>query len=163
MPIKTLLWRWLPLLLWMAVIWFFSADPDPYRTVYTTVVSPQPTPQSTPAAKAIPRAIPPLLPWFKNYTLGEISHFLEYSLLGLLALRALRSLSWAGQRSPRLVALAALLVCQGYSLLDEIHQIFVPRRAFQLLDLVLDLLGSALGIALYWALTRLFRPRVTHL
>ena len=52
------------------------------------------------------------------------------------------------------VLLRAVLLCLGYALLDEIHQHFVPGRAFQLADLGLDLLGSTLGA---WLGLRLFR------
>lgn len=42
-----------------------------------------------------------------------------------------------------------LLFTMLYALSDEIHQIFVPGRTFQLEDLALDLLGALAGLWLY--------------
>ncbi len=49
--------------------------------------------------------------------------------------------------------LLSMLVCGVYSILDEVHQIFRPGRAFQYSDLVLDNLGALLGIALVFLVT----------
>lgn len=42
----------------------------------------------------------------------------------------------------------SLLFCVLYSLSDEIHQLFVKGRAFELIDLTLDFIGSLFGICL---------------
>ncbi|MBS7359861.1 MAG: VanZ family protein, partial [Oscillospiraceae bacterium] len=39
-----------------------------------------------------------------------------------------------------------------YAWLDEIHQYFVPGRAFQLYDLTIDLTGIFLGTLTFWFL-----------
>lgn len=44
---------------------------------------------------------------------------------------------------------AAILVAL-YSLLDEIHQTFVPGRAFQVLDLFVDNLASVVALTIIW-------------
>jgi len=53
----------------------------------------------------------------------------------------------------REVRLASLVLVLGltelYALSDEIHQLFVPGRTFQLMDLVLDLLGGVIGLIIY--------------
>ncbi|NLN83344.1 MAG: VanZ family protein [Firmicutes bacterium] len=43
-----------------------------------------------------------------------------------------------------------LLFSSLYALSDEIHQIFVPGRAFEFSDLVLDIAGVGLGLFLWW-------------
>ena len=135
---KPFLTRWLPLLAWMALIYAVSADPNPYRSAV----------QELGGAPGPARAAPGrVLPALDNEQLGKVSHLGEYVVLGLLALRALRP--YGGR-----VLLRAALLCLGYALLDEIHQHFVPGRAFQLADLGLDLLGSILGA---WLGLRLFR------
>lgn len=40
-----------------------------------------------------------------------------------------------------------LAICIIYGITDETHQLFVPGRAFQLSDLVMDAIGSMIGIA----------------
>jgi len=67
---------------------------------------------------------------------------------GILAVLLVRALAWPSAISPRHVWLSILLSA-FYALTDEIHQIFIPGRAFQWLDLVMDSLGILLGLALY--------------
>ena len=53
----------------------------------------------------------------------------------------------------RYVHLASLVLVLGltelYALSDEIHQLYVPGRTFQLMDLALDLLGGVIGLIIY--------------
>lgn len=42
----------------------------------------------------------------------------------------------------------SLLFCMLYALSDEVHQLFVSGRAFELIDLTLDFIGSLIGICL---------------
>jgi VanZ family protein len=65
----------------------------------------------------------------------EVMHAVEYLFLGVLVGIGLGRRTWV-----------AFFVCVAYSLSDEVHQLFVPGRAFQLQDLALDALGSALGV-----------------
>ena len=74
----------------------------------------------------------------------EAAHSAEYLVLG--ALMVLASTAFSLRRR----AWVAFAVCVAYSLTDETHQLFVPGRAFQLQDLALDALGSALGV---WTVT----------
>ena len=41
------------------------------------------------------------------------------------------------------------IIAWGYAFTDEIHQIFVPGRAFQLIDLTVNLFGILLGIGVF--------------
>lgn len=43
-------------------------------------------------------------------------------------------------------AVIASLICAGYSLLDQIHKLFVPGREFDTFDLKLDAIGYLLAI-----------------
>jgi VanZ family protein len=117
----SLLSRWLPPVVWAGVIFALSAQPNPYR------------------------ALPPAFPAAFYNLLGAVMHTLEYTLLSFLLARAL---VW--QSCPRYTRLwFAALLAFGFGLSDEVHQLFVPGRAFQWTDLGLDGLGSGLGMALY--------------
>ena len=131
MYMRSILFRWLPVLVWAAVIFLVSANPDPYRAL------PQSWAGSTGPVGAEASS--------RDELLGRFLHVGEYALLGALTLRAL---GWHKQPGPA-VLLAALGLCGLYGLSDELHQIFVPGRAFQLLDLALDLGGALSGVALY--------------
>ena len=55
--------------------------------------------------------------------------------------------------------LAAVAFCLLYGLSDEFHQLFVPNRSFQLIDLTMDTLGPAAAmIALHVWMRRKPRP-----
>lgn len=85
-----------------------------------------------------------------------ISHPIEYGAGAVLLCRALE-----GQRrrpmtsSPRSTplalstALTATLLATAYGVTDEYHQSFVPGRTADPADVVKDLVGAALGCALY--------------
>ena len=60
----------------------------------------------------------------------EVMHFLEYFILALLLINAL------GKKY-----IEIFMICFIYSITDEIHQLYVPNRSFQYLDLIIDGLG----------------------
>ena len=67
-------------------------------------------------------------------------HFAAYAVLGALIWRAL------SRTSPRWWQIGATIaLATAYGLSDESHQIFVPGREFDLLDLGADALGSAVA------------------
>lgn len=70
-----------------------------------------------------------------------IAHGLEYCGLGALLFHAL--LQTTGKPKPFIgFAVAAI-----YAVTDEIHQIFIPGRAFQISDIAVDWTGAAVGTA----------------
>lgn len=49
----------------------------------------------------------------------------------------------------RISPVAPVIICFLYSVSDEVHQIFVPGRAFQLKDIMVDVCGAAAGILIF--------------
>lgn len=71
------------------------------------------------------------------------AHFAIFAALGFFAANSL--LTFTFSRTKRfLIALGFSFL---YALSDEVHQYFVPGRAFQLSDLAVDTLGAAFGIS----------------
>jgi VanZ family protein len=78
----------------------------------------------------------------------KVAHALLYSGLGFLVARGV---SGGVARSPSFrVAAVAIGFATAYGLSDEIHQLFVPMRQFDLKDLSADAFGAALGTAAWW-------------
>ena len=81
------------------------------------------------------------------------AHFAAYAGLGVVTTRALgkglRDIAW------RVVA-GAIVISTVYGLSDECHQLFVPGRTFDLLDLAADAVGSMAGAvgARAWSIIR---------
>lgn len=86
-----------------------------------------------------PEAIASLLTKVSDKTL----HMLEYGLLGALFCRACRHA--AGPWVARHAVIVASVGCALYGLSDEIHQLFVPFREGDPLDLAADAIGGLLG------------------
>ena len=112
------------------------------------------------------RIVAPILHWlFPNlaetavhgvvFAVRKAAHVTEYTILGMLAWRALRK--------PMLVDLElwhwpqagiALLMVALYASSDEFHQSFVPSRQASVWDVLLDTTGGALGLLFLWILGR---------
>ena len=78
---------------------------------------------------------------------GDLSfydvHLIAYAGLSLLTVRALANarlhhVTWR-------VVVAAIAISTAYGVSDEYHQLFVPGRTFELLDIAADAIGSVVG------------------
>ena len=99
------------------------------------------------AASSLPRA---QLPEVGFPGIDKLEHGLAYGLLGAALARG-----WRWQRPAwRWLAtwFAAWTVALAYGLSDELHQLLVPGRMFDLADLLADGVGAALGAAAYLGL-----------
>ena len=86
--------------------------------------------------------------------LGFLYHMFQF---GILAVLLVRALAWPWSASPRHIWISIIL-SKLYALTDEVHQLFVPGRGFQWLDLVMDSLGILLGLSLY-VFVQFLRPK----
>jgi VanZ family protein len=132
---------WLPVLIWMAVIFGASADPHSHdRTRHF---------------------FRPIILWFFphisdqefdqiHFVLRKCCHLTEYAILGLLVFRALshsKTSLWAWSW-PRVGG--ALLIVFLYAATDEFHQSFVPGRTALFSDVCIDTGGAAIGLLAWW-------------
>jgi len=72
----------------------------------------------------------------------KMAHFTESLILGLLVVNMINNYN---NKS----ILISIIICIIYATSDEIHQLFVPGRSCQLLDILIDTIGSVIGIYLY--------------
>jgi VanZ family protein len=88
------------------------------------------------------------------------AHFMEYLVLCLFLLRALNG----GVRQPVLlgVAASALALCVAYGILDELHQLFVPGRVSDPLDVAVDTIGATVACAIVLLIAALSRRNQTR-
>ncbi len=143
--------RYLPLLAWMAVIFFASTGE--FSAANTNAL------------------IQPLLRWFFphltdegianiHFLLRKCGHFSEYAVLGWLAFKAFAGSSHARLRQHSYLA-ALSLICL-YAILDEYHQSFVASRTASIYDSLLDMAGgiTALVVVALWQRRRGSREKV---
>lgn len=72
-----------------------------------------------------------------DYVVRKVAHVTEYAVLGALLVRATRR------------ELPAFLLGVVYAASDEVHQHFVPGRHATPVDVAIDAVGVAIGVALY--------------
>ncbi len=133
---------WLPLLIWMGVI--FSASADTHSTQRSS------------------RLIEPFLRWLwpdvspeqveaVRWVVRKAAHLTEYAILAWLWWRALRrpvrgdARPWSWRIAG--LALAAVVI---YAATDEWHQSFVPNRTGAVRDVFIDTAGGMAGLGVVW-------------
>jgi VanZ family protein len=123
--------RYVPLVAWLAFIFFASSDGFSASNTSQFV---------GPIIRWLfPDTSPERLALIHSFT-RKIAHFGEYALLGLLAARAFRtSPNPTFQRRWFVISLALVVV---YALLDEYHQSFVPTRTASIFDSMIDVAGG---------------------
>ena len=133
-----LLRYWLPVAAWMLLIFAASTD--------------------LMSAKNTSGFISQILRWWDpeislesiravQFGVRKAAHVTEYAILAGLLLRALH----AGWRAVRLRhALIALGVAAAYAALDEYHQSFVASRTGSPRDVLIDMSGALVGVAICW-------------
>ena len=93
--------------------------------------------------------------WLELYIDGElirkIAHMLEFTALSFSLYNAI-FVTWEIKTAP-LVSLVLTVIC---AIGDEIHQIFVPGRAFQLSDILIDSMGAFIGIVAYLIMLKIY-------
>ncbi len=141
------LWRYGPLLFWIAFI--SIASTSEFSALNTSTV------------------IGPLILWlFPNlsdarvaaihFLIRKVAHFTEYAILAFLARRAFITSSYTSIQR-RWFQLALLLVVV-YSLLDEFHQSFVPSRTASIYDSAIDVAGGLTVLLIF----KLYDKRATE-
>ena len=132
---------WLPVILWMALIFSASSDSQ--------------------SSRRSSRFIEPVVRWLKPdmseesvrkivLVVRKCAHVTEYAVLAVLLWRARRGAATNRTGWTRAHAVFALVVASLYSASDEIHQAFVPNRGASVADVCLDTVGAALGLLIVW-------------
>jgi VanZ family protein len=136
---------WMLLVLWMALIFFFSAQAALQSKELSSGLTGF-------FIQAIERFFPA---WNFSATafhglIRKIAHFVIYFVLGLFMIQALRAskITW------KKATLLALVLCSVYAVTDEYHQFFVPGRGAQVTDVLLDSVASSLGVLSYYSWKR---------
>jgi len=138
MNFKRLLKNWLPVMVWVGVIFLGSTD--------------------LMSAEHTSRFIVPFLRWLKpdisaetlasiHFIVRKCTHVAEYAVLGLLLLRA-ATLMTNSRRSIPILYVSVLGVCLIVAVTDEFHQTFVASRGASVRDIMIDCSGAILGLVI---------------
>jgi VanZ family protein len=144
--IRTFFKYWLPLLVWMAVVFTASSD--------------------TKSFEHSSRILAPLLRWLFPQisddmvhlivlTARKCAHLVEYAVFAMLLWHALHkpvknvSCPWNWHEARLVLLLVAL-----YAASDEFHQRFVATRTAHVTDVFIDTAGGATGLLALWLIGR---------
>lgn len=132
--------RWALAFLWMAVIFFLSGQSGSESASLSTSLF-----------KPVFDLLLPLgvSPDVLSLVIRKTAHFSSYLILGIFIFRALDT--YQIELSQKVYM--SIMLCVGYAISDEIHQLFVEGRAGTMSDVLIDSMGSATSIA-YYALKR---------
>jgi len=134
--LKNFLKHWLPVLIWLGVIFLGSTD----------MLS----------AEHTSRFLVPFLRWIDpqisfatlnaiQFGIRKLGHLTEYAILAMLLWRALRSgTRW--QIKVSILFLVAALASAIFAASDEFHQSFVPSRTASPTDVMIDICGALVGL-----------------
>ncbi len=120
---------WVLLIIWMLVIFFFSSQPGNISSNL-----------SNSFVKNIIKIIPLDLD-ICSFIIRKFAHLSEYFILALLMYKILDK-----EKINKKVLLKIWLLCILYAISDEIHQLFVLNRSAKVTDVLIDSLGSFLGL-----------------
>ena len=129
---------WLPVLIWLGVMFVGS----------TGLLS----------AEQTSRFLVPFLRWLKpdisaealaqiHFVVRKLGHIFEYVLLAMLLWRALRD-GTNLRIGMSFVFAAVWLTCGVFAVSDEFHQSFMPSRTAASSDVLIDICGATIGLAI---------------
>jgi VanZ family protein len=135
---KFFLRYWLPVIVWMCLI--FSASSDPKSVQHTDGMLVRllrflHIELTTPQLETT------------RWIVRKGAHMAEYAVLALLLWRALWAPNPLREWSAKAAAVA-LGICVAYAVTDEFHQSFVKSRSASPLDVVIDTVGALVALAL---------------
>lgn len=137
---------WVPVLLWMLIIFSLSAQPAMESNGLSKNVT-----------KIIIEIIGKIIPFEIesstaadlvsqfNHIVRKFAHFSAYLILGILVINAFHKCGIKGYK----LFVFSIIFCIVYASSDEIHQLFVPGRGCQLKDVIIDSMGALTGIVIY--------------
>ena len=126
---------WILVITWMAVIFLLSAQPANDSASLSTGITDW-------IYQLLINVFPNLNIETLHLIIRKLAHFTIYLVLGFLLLNALSH----NEQKQSTNFVLALLVSSLYAISDEIHQVFVSGRAGQISDVLIDIIGSLIGI-----------------
>ncbi|HVH72852.1 MAG TPA: VanZ family protein [Candidatus Dormibacteraeota bacterium] len=137
---KNRLYRYGPLVLWMALIFIASTG---LGSASNTSLIVRPI-----LLWLFPHASQATIDFIHLVVIRKVGHLTEYAVLALLAARTFKSSSKTLLRAHWF--LAALLLVMVYSLSDEFHQSFLASRTASIYDSMIDSSGGFVALVILW-------------
>lgn len=131
---------WLPVLVWMGVIFWFSHQPGDVSGASSGWI-----------VDLISSGIARMMPFIEfdedlfHFLFRKGAHFGVYAVLGVLCVRAFQISGYSGKRG----LVYGWILATLYAGTDEFHQTFIPGRSGEVTDVIIDSAGAITGIGFY--------------
>jgi VanZ family protein len=136
---------WLPVILWMCLIFGASSDTKSVQHTDGMLVR---------LLRFLHIELTTTQLEATRFVVRKGAHMTEYAVLALLLWRALRARTVSPDWSAKTAAIV-LGICVAYATTDEVHQSFVKTRSASPTDVLIDTLGALLALgAIAWFLRR---------
>ena len=97
-----------------------------------------------------------------SFSIRTVAHFVEFAILGILSFLAALTLSFSEETEKRKIfwrIIFCVAFCFLYACSDEIHQMFSDGRSAQILDIIVDTLGSFTGMGFVALIVKWYEKR----
>lgn len=137
---STVAFAWLPVIIWMGVIFLFSHQPGDLSGASSGRI-----------VEFISSGIARIIPFMEvnedllHFLFRKGAHFGVYAVLGVLSLRAFQISGYSGKRG----ILFGWMLATLYAGTDEYHQTFIPGRSGEMIDVMIDSIGAMTGVGFY--------------
>lgn len=84
------------------------------------------------------------------FIIRKLAHFTEYIILGILFLNVLKDYNNIDIK----LVIITILFCFSYAISDEVHQLFIQSRSGKFTDVLIDTLGSSIGVIIYYLILK---------
>ena len=136
---------WILVVLWMGVIFYFSsmdsdASTDKSRGIITStkIIEKYEEKKTEEEKEEILKTT--------DIIVRKIAHGFEYLTLSILVCFLVSEYSLNIKK----ILIISIIVCLLYSISDEIHQLYVPGRSCELMDVFIDNIGVSLGLIIFY-------------
>lgn len=139
------------ILFWMCLIFYFSNQPAGISDMQSAAV------REVFASKGIFSEYINFVEKYGITLLGvrKLAHMFLYCMLGIAGFAFFMGLTSSMNKAALFAAVSVL----GYSIVDEIHQLFVPGRSGMISDVIIDGIGMVIGIGFGYICTLIYKKR----
>lgn len=139
---------WLAVLLWMGIIFYLSHQPATKSSELSSGI-----------VDFVVQTLDKLIPIkaldleLFHHMIRKGAHFTAYFILGMLVMFAMEKSTRHSYKS----IILTLVICVGYAISDEVHQLFIPGRSGEVRDVLIDGSGATVGIGFYLLARKVFK------
>ena len=143
-------------ILWMAVIFSFSSADAAQSSLVSESITEKIVELFNPGMRLIGSEQFQALIDSVEAVVRKVAHGFNFAVLGALCYIATVNSEKIKQFQG---AILSFVICCVYAVSDEIHQLFVPGRSGQVSDVIIDTLGSVVGIAIVFFIYKILAKK----